>query len=235
MCPTELFYDRRLDKSYIRLLPVETRASNISIDSFKRLPEKWKHIDLDPTDPDAMTKAFAEVAATKIVSGDIAAKYGFDVEALEPAADGRFSIPAWRHALISFRHPLLQEGLNIVDTPGLNALGYEPELTLSLLPEAQAIIFLLSADTGVTATDLEIWKEHISHLGGRLHRGLFVVINKIDLAPHVGADLGVMEADTRRMRRTPTGVKPYVMTNLKTHTGVADVVSFIQHKGMLPR
>ncbi len=181
MCPTELFYDRRLDKSYIRLLPVETRASNVSIDSFKRLPDKWKHIDLDPNDPDAMSKAFSEVAATKIVTGDVAAKFGFDVDALEPAHDGRFSIPAWRHALISFRHPLLQEGLNIVDTPGLNALGYEPELTLSLLPEAQAIIFMLSADTGVTATDLEIWKEHISHLGGRLHKGLFVVINKIDL------------------------------------------------------
>ncbi|MFP5441964.1 MAG: dynamin family protein, partial [Gammaproteobacteria bacterium] len=181
MCPTELFYDRRLDKSYIRLLPVETRASNISIDSFKRMPEKWRHIELDPNDPDAMSKAFAEVAATKIVSGDIAGKYGFDPEALEPAADGRFSIPAWRHALISFKHPLLQEGLNIVDTPGLNALGYEPELTLSLLPEAQAIIFMLSADTGVTATDLEIWREHISHLGGRMHKGLFVVINKIDL------------------------------------------------------
>lgn len=181
MCPTELFYDRRLDKSYIRLLPVETRASNVSIDSFKRLPDKWKHIELDPNDPDAMSKAFAEVAATKIVTAETAGKFGFDVDALEPATDGRFSIPAWRHALISFRHPLLQEGLNIVDTPGLNALGYEPELTLSLLPEAQAIIFLLSADTGVTATDLEIWKEHISHLGGRLHKGLFVVINKIDL------------------------------------------------------
>ena len=181
MCPTELFYDRRLDKSYIRLLPVETRASNVSIDSFKRLPDKWKHIDLDPNDPESMARAFSEVAATKVVSAEIAAKYGFDVSALEPAAGDRFSIPAWRHALISFRHPLLQEGLNIVDTPGLNALGYEPELTLSLLPDAQAIIFMLSADTGVTATDLEIWKEHVSHLGGRLHKGLFVVINKIDL------------------------------------------------------
>lgn len=181
MCPTELFYDRRADKSYIRLLPVETRGTNGSVDSFKRMPDKWKHIDLDPDDPDAMSKAFAEVAATKIVSAETAARFGFEPDALEPAADGRYSIPAWRHALISFRHPLLQEGLNIVDTPGLNALGYEPELTLSLLPEAQAIIFMLSADTGVTATDLDIWKEHISHLGGRLHRGLFVVINKIDL------------------------------------------------------
>jgi urease accessory protein len=56
------------------------------------------------------------------------------------------------------------------------------------------------------------------------------VINKTDLAPYVGADLGVMEADTQRMRRG----KPYVMTNLKTLTGVSDVVRFIQTKGMLP-
>lgn len=223
MCPTELFFDRRLNKSYIRLLPVETRASNISIDSFKRLPGKWKHIDLNPEDPEAMAKSFAEVAATKIVSGDIAAKYGFDTSALEPAADGRFSIPAWRHALISFRHPLLQEGLNIVDTPGLNALGYEPELTLSLLPEAQAIIFMLSADTGVTATDLEIWKEHVSHLGGRLHKGLFVVINKIDLVwddiegeAHVAQSIDRI----RRLTAQQLGVEPDKVISLSAKMGL---------------
>jgi urease accessory protein len=55
------------------------------------------------------------------------------------------------------------------------------------------------------------------------------VINKTDLAPYVGADLGVMEADTKRMR----GTRPFVMTNLKTKQGLADVVSFIEVKGML--
>jgi urease accessory protein len=55
------------------------------------------------------------------------------------------------------------------------------------------------------------------------------VINKTDLAPYVGADLGVMEADTRRMRRD----RPYVMTNLKTLTGVSEVVEFIERKGLL--
>jgi hypothetical protein len=43
--------------------------------------------------------------------------------------------------------------LAIIDTPGLNALGSEPELTLSLLPDAQALVFVLSADSGVTASD----------------------------------------------------------------------------------
>jgi urease accessory protein len=49
----------------------------------------------------------------------------------------------------------------------------------------------------------------------------------------VGADLGVMEADTVRMRTTAKGLKPFVMTNLKTQTGLAQVIEFIETRGML--
>ena len=59
------------------------------------------------------------------------------------------------------------------------------------------------------------------------------VINKTDLAPYVGADLAVMEADTIRMRTTTKGLKPFVMTNLKTKRGLVEVVAFIETKGML--
>ena len=55
------------------------------------------------------------------------------------------------------------------------------------------------------------------------------VINKTDLAPHVGANLDIMEADTRRMRPN----RPHVMTNLKTRTGLAEVVAFIEQRGLL--
>ncbi|MFY7903456.1 MAG: GTP-binding protein, partial [Rubrivivax sp.] len=57
------------------------------------------------------------------------------------------------------------------------------------------------------------------------------VINKTDLAPHVGADLAVMEADTQRMRRG----RPHVMTNLRDpgRTGLPEVVRFIETRGML--
>jgi urease accessory protein len=55
------------------------------------------------------------------------------------------------------------------------------------------------------------------------------VINKVDLAPHVGADLAVMEADTRRMRPN----RPFVMTNLRTRQGLQDIVDFIERKGLL--
>ena len=59
------------------------------------------------------------------------------------------------------------------------------------------------------------------------------VINKIDLAPYVGASLDVMEADTRRMRPEHAGRRPYVMTNLKTREGLAEVVRFIERRGLL--
>jgi len=59
------------------------------------------------------------------------------------------------------------------------------------------------------------------------------VINKTDLAPHVGANLNVMRADTIRMRTTPKGLRPFVMTNLKTLTGVDQIVAFIETKGLL--
>jgi len=59
------------------------------------------------------------------------------------------------------------------------------------------------------------------------------VINKTDLAPHVGADLAVMEADTRRMRPAWATSKPYVMSNLRTQQGLAEIVSIIETRGLL--
>ena len=76
-----------------------------------------------------------------------AADLGFNDAMLDAAPDdpGQVLIPAWRHALISLQHPILERGLRILDTPGLNALGSEPELTVSMLPSTQAVVFLLAA------------------------------------------------------------------------------------------
>ena len=86
----------------------------------------------------------------------------------------------WSHALISFPHPLLKEGLTILDTPGLNALGNEPELTINMLPNAQAVVFVLAADTGVTKSDLDMWQQNVQPLGGDAKHGRIVVLNKVD-------------------------------------------------------
>ncbi|EGW23509.1 dynamin family protein [Methylobacter tundripaludum] len=183
MSPTELFHDEK-GGNYIRLLNIESRLEDISLAEFKKNPDRWTQIDLDCDSPTQMQEAFKELVATKQVDRDIADKLGLWNER-EAAEQGiinpeKIEIPCWRHALISFPHPLLKEGLSILDTPGLNALGTEPELTLSMLPNAQAIIFVLAADTGVTKSDLEMWHNHVCHNRGGSKQGLAVVMNKID-------------------------------------------------------
>ena len=72
--------------------------------------------------------------------------------------------------------------------------------------------------------------EKIPRKGGPgITRSDLLVINKIDLAPYVGASLEVMEADTNRMR----GERPWVFSNMKAGTGLEDVISFIEREGML--
>jgi hypothetical protein len=183
MAPTELFYDQK-GGSYIRLLAIESRLEDISLAEIKKKPELWVQFDLDCNSPTQMQEVFKNLIATKKVDRQLAEKLGLWNER-EAVAQGNINpekveIPCWRHALISFPHPLLKEGLAIIDTPGLNALGTEPELTLSMLPGAQAIIFVLAADIGVTKSDLEMWLTHICRAHGGKTQGLAVVMNKID-------------------------------------------------------
>jgi len=183
MCPTELFYDSKASKSYLKLLPIETRLSDASIQEFKKTSSNWTTIILDTSSPENMAEAFKEVVRTKRVSSADALKLGLfdpikDADQVNP--DGYIDIPKWRHAQISFPHPLLQEGLTILDTPGLNALGSEPELTLSMLPNAQAIVFVLSADTGVSKSDMDMWQHHVQALGSDSEHSRIVVLNKVD-------------------------------------------------------
>jgi urease accessory protein len=65
--------------------------------------------------------------------------------------------------------------------------------------------------------------------GPGIMRSDLLIINKIDLAPHVGASLEVMDRDARKMR----GERPFVFTNLKTGQGLNEVIGFIEREGML--
>lgn len=179
MCPTELLYDETFPPS-IRLLPIETRAESISTTEYKEQSNVWTVLPLDIVSADGMLEAFKQVSLTKRVTVDEAKKYGlYDEEdpdiVNEVGADGMIEISQWRHAIVNFPHPLLKQGLIIIDTPGLNAIGTEPELTLNLIPNAHAVLFILAADTGVTKSDIEVWRHHIGTGTGRM-----VVLNKID-------------------------------------------------------
>lgn len=179
MCPTELMYDETLPPS-IRLLPIETRAEAQSTSDFRELSHAWTVLPLDISSGEGMLDAFRQVSLTKHVPVEEAKRYGLYNEqdpdiGLSVDQDGMVEISLWRHAIVNFPHPLLKQGLVIIDTPGLNAIGTEPELTLNLIPNAHAVLFILAADTGVTKSDIEVWRDHIGGGAGRM-----VVLNKID-------------------------------------------------------
>ena len=110
------------------------------------------------------------------------------------------------------RFPAL--GLILVESGGDNlAATFSPEL-------ADLTIYVIDVAGG----------EKIPRKGGPgITRSDLLVINKIDLAPHVGADLSVMDRDARRMR----GERPFVFTNLKTGEGVDRVLAWIRHELLL--
>lgn len=183
MCPTELGYDAAIPPC-LRLLPIETRLDSMSLAEWRMTPEKWVQIDLDVGTPVQLAEAIEKVAEIKRVTRDEARVLGFwddDVPDSNPIADmrGMVEVPRWRHALINIPHPLLKQGLVILDTPGLNAIGAEPELTVNLIPQAHAVVFILAADTGVTRSDLMIWREHLITEGDTIDTRV-VVLNKID-------------------------------------------------------
>lgn len=183
MCPTEMGYDAEVPPC-LRLLPIETRLQTQSLMEWRMVPEKWTRIDLDVNDPQQLAVALEKVAETVRVTPDEARALGFwDNQTPEdnPLTDaqGMVEVPRWRHALINIAHPLLKQGLVILDTPGLNAIGAEPELTVSLVPQAHAVVFILGADTGVTKSDLAIWREHLITESDDSDTRL-VVLNKID-------------------------------------------------------
>jgi len=184
MCPTEMGYDAEVPPC-LRLLPIETRLQPQSLMEWRMVPEKWTRVDLDVNDPQQLAMALEKVSETRRVSLEEARALGF-WSSQNPGdtplqdAQGRVEVPKWRHALINIAHPLLKQGLVILDTPGLNAIGAEPELTVSLVPQAHAVVFILGADTGVTKSDLEIWREHLITESAVGTDTRLVVLNKID-------------------------------------------------------
>jgi urease accessory protein len=108
--------------------------------------------------------------------------------------------------------------------PGLDAIFIESggdNLAATFSPElADITLYVIDVAAG----------DKIPRKGGPgITRSDLLIINKIDLAPHVGADLGVMDRDARKMR----GERPFVFTNLKTGHGLDTVIAFIVEKGGL--
>ncbi len=183
MCPSELGYESSVPNG-LRLLPIESRLQPKTLAEWRQTPEHWVHLDLDTRQPEQMASVLEKITEVRWVTVDEARALDFwHDEAPDdnpmPNLLGLVEVPRWRHALINLPHPLLAQGLVILDTPGLNAMGAEPELTINLIPQAHAVVFILGADTGVTRSDMAIWREHLA-VGDDRHDTRMVVLNKID-------------------------------------------------------
>ena len=179
MCPTEIFHDAS-EAPYLRLLPIESRYRDESIAQLKNMPVEWVKIRLNLESVKDMKNAMQMLAESKKIFTLEARMMGLLPDDHKTDGDEALEtvdIPAWRYALINYPHRLLTNGIAIIDTPGLNALGLEPELTYNTIPNAHAVLFLLGIDTGVTKSDLEVWQKYVQRSSARR----IAVLNKIDL------------------------------------------------------
>jgi len=208
MCPTEL-YASADEAPSLSLLPIETRRREESLARLKHMPIEWVRVQLDPADPRQLQESLKKLTETKLMAAVDAIELGlWDAEDASEShqlrPDGTVEVPAWRYAMVNYPHPLLQAGLTILDTPGLNALGAEPELTLSVIPNAHAVMYLLATDTGVTRSDLEIWQKHV-HRHTNYH---VAVLNKIDMLwDDLKSDAEVQAAIERQAEETARVLK----------------------------
>lgn len=187
MCPTEFFCDEDV-QPYLELLPIATRAQPVPIAQLSNTPSAWQRFDLNGDDTEVLTLALQKMCAKQKVSLLEAQALGFELDSFDSVGsdtslDGQddsnavVEIPMWRYARLNIHHPLLATGLAILDTPGLNALGHEPELTHAILPSVDSVMYLLAADVGVSRTDQLAWQTHLSHLPEHSKLG---VLNKVD-------------------------------------------------------
>ncbi len=203
MCPTEIFYDPN-EEPYIRLLPIETRKEDLTIGMYKTQPDQWVKLRLNMPSQKDVLQAMASLAETKLVTVEQAGELGLmdrneTYSTTVVTRGNRVQIPAWRHAMINYPHPLLKSGLVILDTPGLNALGAEPELTLRMVPSAHAVVFLLAMDTGVTKSDMEIWERYVQSYQTRR----IAVLNKADLMwDELKSDEDIQRSVQRQVQHT---------------------------------
>jgi GTP-binding protein EngB required for normal cell division len=198
-CPTEIAWDPARVPS-LRLLPTQTRDSPRALREFLGETETWQEVRLDPSHPESLAGA---------------------CEALLDSVDAQ--TPRWRYAVINIPHPLLEGGVAILDTAGYATLACEPELSFHRVPEAAAIVFMLSADLGITVQDRALWTEHVAPIAG-IDATCFVALNKIDgLRDGAKTEAQVLVEIDRQVKSTADalGVAPTRIFALSARQGLA--------------
>ncbi|MHB1203756.1 MAG: dynamin family protein [Acidithiobacillus sp.] len=205
MCPVEIRGAPQGNPG-MQLLPIASRTLDVTIEKLKKAGSAWTRIPLGLESNSGRNAALAHLTETICVPIEEARRFGLCPPLNRTPKDrertvcpscglGKVLIPRWRHSLIYLPHPMLDAGLTVLDTPGLNAIGAEPELTFGMLADADAIIFVLGADTGVTQSDLAIWEQYLMRNPSQKQ---LVILNKVDTLWDDLRDRSEVEAEIAR-------------------------------------
>ena len=195
LCPTEIRFQSQSGSS-LQLLPIETAEDPRPLTEWQNEPEAWTHVSLAHNDFQRVAEDLQRITLTQ--EQEVVATRS--TPANQHAAHlPHAGLPRWRYATVNLPHPLLAHGLRIFDMPGLNAVAAEPQLSLGLLAQCDVLVFLLSADTGVTASELALWQEHMVQGAGAGCQRL-VVLNKVDALWNSVQDTAAVEQQLQEMQ-----------------------------------
>ena len=233
MCPVEI-RGAPQGRPGLQLLPIASRSLDVSIEKLKRAGSAWTRLPLSLEEKNERTQTLAHLTETVCVTVEEARRIGLCPPLNRTPKDrertvcpscglGKVLIPRWRHAVLYLAHPMLDAGLTVLDTPGLNAIGAEPELTFGMLADADAIIFVLGADTGVTQSDLTIWEQYLMR---NPQQKQIVLLNKIDTLWDELRDGSEVTAEIRQQVEK---------TALRLHVHREQVIPVSGQKGLVAR
>ena len=179
VCPVEILWDASRPPS-IRLLPIETRDQGHALREYFADPQAWREDPLDPQNPATIAASCEVLTQLRQVNGT--------------------AVPRWRYAIVNFPHPVLAAGVTLLDTAGLATLASEPELSFHRVPDAAAVVFVVSAENAVAEADRALWSDHVATISG-IHDSCFVVLNKIDGLRESGRGEGQVLSEIDRQVR----------------------------------
>jgi len=179
LCPVEILWDPSRPPS-IRLLPIETRDEGHALREYFADPQAWREDPLDPRNPESIAAACEVLTQMRQAGGT--------------------AVPRWRYAIVNYPHPVLAAGVTLLDTAGLATLASEPELSFHRVPDAAAVVFVVSAENAVADADRALWSDHVATISG-IHDSCFVVLNKIDGLREAGRAEGQVLTEIDRQVR----------------------------------
>jgi translation elongation factor EF-G len=201
-------------------LPTQTTEDPRPLLAWQEQPESWTHIELAANNAGQVTEALLRITLTE------AQESSADQSKQETKQSAALTTPAralWRYAIVNLPHPTLEPDLRILDMPGSNALAEEPERALGLLETCDLLVFVLSAETGLTASELALWRQHLVQ-GEGAGCEVLVVLNKADAFWDSRHDVRTIEGQLHQQRldvATALGIAPERVVSVSASKAIA--------------